>query len=188
MNEQTTAQLCAWLRLLLAPPTEREEGELDTSDESLDAVFALAKTYDVAGMLAQSILSLPHLTLTSARMAALQKEVFVSCARYEQMAHVQAEVYSHFEEAHIPFLPLKGAVLRQYYPEAWMRTSCDIDILVQKEHFERADAILCEALHYKRATEFTPHDVSYYAPGGVHLELHHALIEDDILSEAEKPL
>ena len=26
---------------------------------------------------------------------------------------------------------LKGAVLRQYYPEPWLRTSGDIDILVE---------------------------------------------------------
>ena len=27
------------------------------------------------------------------------------------------------EEAKIPYIPLKGTVLRDYYPEAWMRTS-----------------------------------------------------------------
>ena len=37
------------------------------------------------------------------------------------------------KKVQIPFLPLKGSVIRQYYPEPWMRTSCDIDILVDFE-------------------------------------------------------
>ncbi|MBO4954226.1 MAG: nucleotidyltransferase family protein, partial [Clostridia bacterium] len=36
----------------------------------------------------------------------------------------------------IDFMPLKGAVIRQYYPEPWMRTSCDIDIHVKKDRLE----------------------------------------------------
>ena len=48
---------------------------------------------------------------------------------------------SAFEKAQIPFLPLKGSVIRKYYPEAWMRTSCDIDILVHDEDVGRAKEI-----------------------------------------------
>ena len=69
-----------------------------------------------------------------------------------------------------------------------MRTSCDIDILIQKENFEAADTMLTQTLGYTRAAVFSSHDVSYYAPGDVHLELHHTLIESDVLEKADRPL
>ena len=47
------------------------------------------------------------------------------------------ECCNALEKAQIPFVPLKGSVIRKYYPEAWMRTSSDIDVLVHKEDVEK---------------------------------------------------
>lgn len=42
------------------------------------------------------------------------------------------------EKTVVPYILLKGAVLRGLYPEAWMRTSSDLDILVQEETLDQA--------------------------------------------------
>jgi hypothetical protein len=81
------------------------------------------------------------------------------------------------EDAQIYFIPLKGAVLRAYYPEPWMRTSCDVDILVQKEQLDAASKVFKETLGYHFAGT-SGHDVSFYSPTGIHMELHFDLVED----------
>ena len=82
------------------------------------------------------------------------------------------------ESAQIPFIPLKGSVLRAYYPEAWMRTSCDIDIFVDKKNLDIAIAVLKKKLQYSEH-EHCAHDVSMFSKNGIHIELHYELIEDE---------
>lgn len=58
-----------------------------------------------------------------------------------------------------------------------MRTSCDIDILVQHDDLETAILYLVDNLSFvlkKRSI----HDVSLLSPAGIHLELHFDLVED----------
>jgi hypothetical protein len=49
------------------------------------------------------------------------------------MKHEFERICLVLEKAKIPHIPLKGSVLRKLYKEPWLRTSCDIDILVQEE-------------------------------------------------------
>ena len=98
--------------------------------------------------------------------------------RYEQMQYELEQICETLEKAKIPFIPLKGSVIRKYYPEPWMRTSCDIDILVDKSNLEQAKESLTRDLEYQAENVESSHDLSLYAPSGVHLELHHSLAED----------
>ncbi len=78
--------------------------------------------------------------------------------------------------AEIPWLPLKGAVIRDLYPEPWMRTSSDVDVLVHEEDLDRAVAVL-EAETSFRAKARDYHDVSLYSEQ-VLLELHFSILEN----------
>ncbi|MBR7181639.1 MAG: nucleotidyltransferase family protein, partial [Clostridia bacterium] len=89
--------------------------------------------------------------------------------------------------AEIRFLPLKGAVMREYYPEPWLRTSSDIDILVEPCNLERAIAHLGEVCGY-RLDRRSSHDVSLYTPEGVHVELHYDLIGEGLVAKAHEVL
>lgn len=97
--------------------------------------------------------------------------------RYARMQYEYERICSILEEANIIFVPLKGAVLRQYYPEPWMRTSCDIDILVREEELDAAERVLC-AQGWIRKGEKGFHDISLFSPTGVHLELHFSILEN----------
>jgi hypothetical protein len=81
------------------------------------------------------------------------------------------------EHRGIPYMPLKGAIIRQYYPRPWMRTSCDIDILVKAEDLERAKNGLISELGYNHLGDYTSHDITLASPSGVRLELHHSLCD-----------
>ena len=106
-----------------------------------------------------------------------RKKYFAAIYRYRGFEHELNSIKDLFNEEKIAHMPLKGAVIRDFYPEPWMRTSCDIDILVHEEELERAIALLVEKLGYKEV-ERSYHDVSFSSPGGVHVELHFTLIED----------
>ncbi len=87
------------------------------------------------------------------------------------------------EESEIPFMPLKGSIIRAYYPESWMRTSCDIDILVHEDDAERVSEVLCSSCAYTYEKRMT-HDISLYSQTGVHLELHFRIGDNEKISSA----
>ena len=47
-----------------------------------------------------------------------------------------------FEKASISYLPFKGELIREYYPNPELRTMGDIDVLIQTQDRESADAIM----------------------------------------------
>ncbi len=153
---------------------EKPAAELmeELTAERMGQALALAKKHDVVPMVANALFKLG----TPQVAQDCQKLIFGAAMRYEQMNYVLESVNGLFERNEIPFIPLKGAVLRRFYPEPWMRTSCDIDVLVHPEDLERAIEALCSKLGYTLKSRDS-YDVSLYSPSGVHLELHFALME-----------
>lgn len=72
------------------------------------------------------------------------------------------------------------------YPEPWMRTSCDIDILIREEDIPKAAEALKNGGYMmgKRNS----HDVAFTSDANVHLELHFDLLEEGRIEKAEMPL
>ncbi len=91
------------------------------------------------------------------------------------------------QAAHFTFMPLKGSVLRQWYPEPWMRTSCDIDILVKEDEVDNAAEYLVNRLGYVRDKKGA-HDISLFSPNKNHIELHYDLVEDGWANDSSKVL
>lgn len=143
--------------------------------EKLEEVYGLAVKHDLPHLVGQALSKqkLPE----SPALSKCKKAAMSAFMRYMQQNHEYTRVCAVLEEADIPFIPLKGSVLRDYYPEAWMRTSCDADILVKEEILDTAVALLTEKLDY-RAGGKTDHDVSLYAASGIHLELHYDTIQE----------
>ena len=86
----------------------------------------------------------------------------------------------------IPYILLKGSVICELYPEPWMRTSCDIDILVHEEDLNKAVETIEAKTEYKTEKK-AYHDVSMLSQY-FHLELHFNIKEnsekiDKLLSE-----
>ena len=80
-----------------------------------------------------------------------------------------------FEKNNIDFILLKGSVMRNYYPERWMRSSCDIDVLVRD--IGSAERILAENGYIK--LQEGSHDVLFISTAKIGVELHFRLIETD---------
>lgn len=144
--------------------------------QTLEMVYAYAAKHDLAHLVGQAagkLQTAEYEALEKCKNAALA--AFVRHARQEYALRKLCDI---LEQGEVPFIPLKGAVLRQWYPEAWMRTGCDVDVLVREADLDQAQALL-EAENWRFAGRGS-HDLSFLSPEGVHLELHFSTIEDCI--------
>ena len=149
------------------------------SDSKLATLFKVAKKHDVAHLVCYALEKNGFCYEDSDTWQLFLKEMEQAHLRYEMIQADINEIFSCFEGEGVDYVPLKGAVVRTLYPEPWMRTSCDIDILVRKSELERAVGALVEKLKYKTDGKKTYHDVSLYSPFGMHLELHYNIKENE---------
>lgn len=154
------------------------ESEVDAlSPETILEVYELAERMDLAHLVGEGLskLSLPE----SEGLQKSKKKAVEALYRSLRLEKESRKIYGVLEQNRIPYLPLKGAHLRKLYPQTWMRTSCDLDVLVKKEDLARAASRLVETLSYTHKTT-TSHDAVLLAPNGHRLELHYDTIEDSI--------
>lgn len=174
MDQRTTKILFPLLRSAICGTNLTEDERRMYSSEILQELLKLSARHDISHLV---VLGLKKNDLISRENAGIEQFIFKAAYRYERMQYEYNNICNALETAEIPFLPLKGSVLRNYYPEPWMRTSCDIDILIYHEDLERAISYLMDNMNYvlkKRSI----HDVSLFSPIGIHLELHFDLVEE----------
>ncbi len=182
MDTETNQVMFALVRSAVCGDLLSDEEKSLYHTDLLSQMLKTAKKHDIAHLVAIG-LQKNHLADDSVQQ--MEMEIFQAVYRYEQLNFELNRLCETLEKAKIPFLPLKGSVLRQYYPEPWMRTSCDIDVLVHSEDLDRAIAVLSDDLEYKSGCK-NSHDVSMFTRTGRHIELHYDLVEDSILSSASK--
>ncbi|MBR2327683.1 MAG: nucleotidyltransferase family protein [Clostridia bacterium] len=151
-----------------------EETALLYDPDMQSKLLAIAQKHDLAHLI---VLALNNNGLITNDTTS-KKRLLAAVYRYEQINHTFNQTTAVLEELAIPFVPLKGAVMRSYYPEPWMRTSCDIDILLHREDIDKAIAALTERLQYTVNYVEAMHDISLTTPESVHVELHFDLVEE----------
>lgn len=160
-----------------------EPKEYGFTDEELEKLYELSKSHDLAHLVGDALIK-NDLISNGEIKSKFEKQIKTAIYRYENINYELNRLKQVINEAEIPFISLKGSVIRQYYPEPWMRTSCDIDILVHEDDLNFAIDTLCSKLSYKSSRK-NSHDVGLIAPGNVHIELHYNLIEEDRVGTAE---
>lgn len=157
------------------------------SEESLKTLLEVSKKHDVIHLVAKALIDNELVTKDSPYFSICKKAQYMAVYRYEQLNFELQTAGNIFEKAEIPFLPLKGSVLRAFYPEPWMRTSCDIDILVHESDLEKAVELLQNECGCKQVAK-TLCDIAFETKSGLHIELHFNLISEDYANEASKLL
>ena len=158
--------------------------DVDCSSELLKALLDLSSKHDVTHLL---VLGMKQNELLPKESNSLEKYILKAIYRYERLQYEYENICDVLEKAQIPFLPLKGSVIRKHYPEAWMRVSCDIDVLVHQEDLDAAILCLTDKLKYIEK-ERAVHDVSLFSTTGIHIELHFDLVEEGRANKASDVL
>ena len=151
--------------------------ENSITEQDLPEIFKLAKKHDLAQIVGDVLDKNGLLPENSQARKFFLQERNMAVFRYEQINYELGEITRVLVENQIEHIPLKGSVIRAFYPEPWMRTSCDIDILAHVEDVERASEVLEKELAYEY-TGGCAHDKQFFSPSGVHLEWHFTLLED----------
>ena len=184
MDQRTIQIFFALLRSAICGTKLTEAEKNICGAEMLGDLEKLSSKHDVSHLLA---FGLKKNGLIPKENPNIEKHFLMAIYRCEQIRYEYERLCDALEKGQIPFLPLKGSVIRKYYPEAWMRTSCDIDVLVRKEDAEKARAVLTEKYGYTYHGTGS-HDISLFSPTNIHVELHYELVEDGLVNEASDVL
>lgn len=182
MDSITTQLLFSILRSAISSAKLSESEKAQITAEQLQEIIDLSKKHDVLHLLAWG---LKQNSVQCENDDELKKSISLAVYRHAKINRQYEIICKALEDAEIPFIPLKGSVIRKYYPEPWMRTSCDIDILVHEHDAEKAVEILTESHGYSNKT-VSPHDISVFSADKVHLELHYNLIEDGRINNSHE--
>lgn len=141
---------------------------------TLEGLYEYQKGQDVSNM---AYIALKKLGYTDEQLGEFKEDYKLNVLREARFELGGQQIFDAFEKAEIPFLTLKGAILKYYYPNPALRTFTDIDIYVGKE-IDRAEQELFK-LGYEK-TGFDEHnDVGYTKKPSLHIELHKDLFPDD---------
>jgi hypothetical protein len=160
---------------------EAVNGELDGTElgeNELSELYKLSKKHDLAHLVGAALEKRGLLPAESEMAKKFQREQYLALYRCENLEYECGSITKVFDDVGIEYVLLKGAVIRKLYPEAWMRTSCDIDILVRESELDRACEALVERLGYSSDKKKDYHDISLYSGSGFHLELHYNIKEN----------
>jgi hypothetical protein len=141
-------------------------------------IYALAQRHGLVNVLYLAI-----------KDAGWEQSVFESLRRnYRANLHQQISqefyaetIFEKFREKKIRYMPLKGYILKHYYPVSEARISCDVDVFYDKSRKEEVDEILQE-LGFERGP-LTDDDESWFQ-GSITIEMHFGLVAHYRLYEA----
>ena len=140
-------------------------------DEIFPEIFAIAKAQEVLLPLCYGLKKTGSILPED-----VKKEMLAGVYQHTRNEYMLGKAKTLLQAAKIPFVPMKGALINELYPEPWTRFSCDVDLLIREEDLEKAVRILTEA-GFQSENKKEYHDVSlYYA--GAHLELHFNICEN----------
>lgn len=175
------------LQLLLtavrAAMCDRQD-EMDAEPEMWQKVCSLAKAHDLSLITFEG---LAHVEFPPNVSRVFLRHGAAAVARYYAQNEAVERLTAALEAAAIDYMPLKGAVLRGYYPNPEWRVGRDVDILVRRADFDRARTVAVGAVTPAKVTEGA-HDVGMETADGVRIELHFSLFNGnegfgDLLSD-----
>lgn len=144
--------------------------------EKYKELLILSHKHDLSHIVASALSRIGFLSDDEVSQA-FRQELMKSVYRDAQCGYAINLTEGLLEEANIPHIVLKGSVIRYVYPQSWMRTSCDIDILIHKSDIESIENVLCSN-KYVRLDDSSTHDYNFMSPNKVHIEIHHTLTQD----------
>ena len=135
---------------------------------NLSAVLAVAKMHSLAAIAAYALESagIYNNAFAEAKNKAIRKNIILDVER--------ESVLNELEKAGIWYIPLKGAVLKDMYPQIGMREMADNDILIDENRSQAVKEIMKSLGFTTEHFGGSNHDV-YQKPPVCNFEMHNAL-------------
>ncbi len=137
------------------------------------SVYGLAQRHSVSTLAFHAARRLPELEQWKGA-AHWSEENAKLLVKSVNQSHALEQLCASFEAAQIPYAPLKGSCISDFFPETGTREMTDLDILIPHDSLEAADEIM-RAAGYSSAPS-ADHHVEYLKPPYLVVELHTKLM------------
>jgi len=136
---------------------------------NIDLVYQIAKKQLLTAIISYALESSGY------KSEVTSSEIAMSIRKTVIMEKEKEEVLQKMEDAGIWYMPLKGTVLKDYYPKTGMRQMADIDILFDSAKAEQLREIMLNQGFEPQVTAAkSPHDV-YFKKPVTNFEMHKTL-------------
>ena len=157
------------------------------SDDDISALYKVSSAHDLVHLVGY-VLDKHKLIANDKYLSEFRKQTYLSVYRYENLNYEYNRICDLLAKHNVPFITLKGTVIRKYYPEPWMRTSSDIDLYIKAENSEQICSAIIDELGYREG-DTAQNEKILYSPSNVILELHFAYdsnnnTETEVLQDA----
>ncbi len=150
--------------------------DLELTGVDFPALYRLSDKHDLSHIVGVALNKFNAIKKEDIAYKKFFSKISLAVMRQENFDYSLNEISEIFDKNEIEYIPLKGAVIKNYYPEKYLRPSCDIDILVREDKKEKAVSVLEKAGYNKGEENY--HDISLFNSSGVHIELHFNIKED----------
>ncbi len=157
------------------------------SSETMPLLYRLSKLHDLAHLIGDALSKLGIVVDENVR-AEFDREKMIAIFRQERLSYDYSLIKDILEKNKISFIPLKGLIIKNFYPQSWMRTSCDIDVLVKEQDALFAIDCLIEQAGFSKGKDCTTHDYVLSSQSGMTVELHYSLLQDGALPKTDEIL
>ena len=150
------------IRCVLHDQIPKKE-KLDKID--LSKLYEVAEKHSLTAITAYALESAGVVDerFTQAKAKSIRKEILFDIER--------ERVLSELEKAEIWYMPLKGIILKEYYPKTGMRQMCDNDILFDKNRIKDVKEIMSD-LGFIMKHDDSGHDIIFYKKPVFNFEMH----------------
>ena len=133
-----------------------------------DTLFKIASFHNMTGIIDVALESM------GISNPVFQQERYRIIRKNAILDNERESVFHELEKAHIWYMPLKGIILQDYYPQTGMRQMSDNDILFDASRAEDVKQIM-EALGFHTIHFGKLHQDDYQKPPVSHFEMHRML-------------
>lgn len=153
---------------LLGSIIKQEELDCLPQDLSLTTLYQFQSFHNVTGA---TYLALKNI-YNSEQIKSFELDYKMNLARLARFELAGQELYAAFEKECIPFIILKGAVLKDLYPKPALRYFTDYDIYIGDRCSDVKKVMLALGYDYDHDTE---NDMDFIKKPSLHFEMHHSL-------------
>ena len=147
-----------------------EKSKIDNMD--LDALYSLCKEHSITALVS-SVLT-EHLKEKPEQYARWSQEQMKALYRDMNFEGERRNILAFLEENGIWYMPLKGVVLKNYYPKPFLREFADNDILFDEKYQTQVEEFMLSR-GYKRKQSDSGHVMEYEKEPCFNFEMHRSL-------------
>ena len=144
--------------------------ELKSDDGLINELYWLAKNQQMSSLIAAALMK------TELGSGVLMRERAEAIWRERVLDHDREKILQRLEEENIWYIPLKGVILKDYYPQIGIRQMSDNDILFDPGRAEKVRDIMLD-LGFSITSYGSGHRDDYEKPPFSHFEMHRVLFD-----------